>query len=141
MTECDLNPTDHAILNRLHKGRASPAYIARKEDYSAPNVTTRLSRLVEHGYVARVSRGLYELVEDPRDARTTDVAPWRHEKTLRYLYTEKGYSQKEIADLLGCYKPTIVEWMQIHNIETRTNLKFSPDELEKARAALPERGT
>lgn len=61
-----LNPTDHAILDMLGEGRCSPAYIADRHDYSRGNVKNRLDRLVEHGYVERVHRGLYELVDDPR---------------------------------------------------------------------------
>lgn len=63
----DLNPTDHAILDRLHEGRASPTYIAEKEEYSRQNVTNRLRRLVEHGYVEKLAPGLYELANDPRE--------------------------------------------------------------------------
>lgn len=66
MEAIDLNPTDHAILDRLKEGRASPTYIADKEDYSRQNVTNRLSRLVEHNYVKKLAPGLYELIEDPR---------------------------------------------------------------------------
>lgn len=66
MEEIDLNPTDHAILNRLEEGRGSPTYIAEKEGYSRQNITNRLGRLVEHGYVEKLAPGLYELVTDPR---------------------------------------------------------------------------
>lgn len=66
MEEIDLNPTDKTILDRLHEGRASPSYIAQRDDYSRQNVTNRLGRLVEHGYVRKLAPGLYELVEDPR---------------------------------------------------------------------------
>ena len=67
MEDIDLNPTDNAILDRLQEGRASPTYIADRDEYSRQNVTNRLQRLVEHGYVQRLAPGLYELVEDPRD--------------------------------------------------------------------------
>lgn len=66
MEEIHLNPTDHAALNMLEQGRCTAAYIADKHDYSRQNVRNRLNRLVEHGYVERVHKGLYELVEDPR---------------------------------------------------------------------------
>lgn len=67
MEEIDLNPTDHAILDMLRDGRCSPTYIAEKKEYSRQNVTNRLGRLVEHGYVEKLAPGLYELVEDPRE--------------------------------------------------------------------------
>lgn len=67
MEEIDLNPTDRAILDELQKGRCSPSYIAQKADYSRQNVTNRLGRLVELGYVEKLVPGLYELVQDPRE--------------------------------------------------------------------------
>lgn len=65
MGRIDLNPTDRAILEMLRKGRCTPSYVAEEHDYSRQNVTNRLNRLVEHGYVRRVHTGLYELVDDP----------------------------------------------------------------------------
>lgn len=65
MSEIDLSPTDRIILEMLRKGRCTPAYIASNHDYSRQHVRNRLQRLVELGYVDRVHRGLYELVEDP----------------------------------------------------------------------------
>jgi len=65
MEEIDLNPTDRAILEMLREGRCTPAYIAEAQDYSRQNVTNRLGRLEEHGYVEKLHPGLYELVEDP----------------------------------------------------------------------------
>lgn len=67
MEEIKLNPTDNAILDMLQLGRCSPTYIAQKQDYSRQNVTNRLGRLVEHGYVIKLAPGLYELKEDPRE--------------------------------------------------------------------------
>ncbi|MDQ2072342.1 winged helix-turn-helix domain-containing protein [Haloarcula sp. H-GB4] len=66
MAEIDLNPTDRAILDLLRDGRCTPSYIADEHGYSRQNVTNRLSRLVEHGYVRKVHTGLYELVDDPQ---------------------------------------------------------------------------
>ena len=66
MPEVDLNPTDRAILETLEEGRCTPSYIANKHDYSRQNVTNRLNRFVELGYVERVHTGLYEMTKDPR---------------------------------------------------------------------------
>jgi DNA-binding IclR family transcriptional regulator len=66
MEDLNVNPTDNAILDMLQKGRCSPAYIAKQHDYSRQNVTNRLGRLEEHGYVEKLHPGLYEIVEDPR---------------------------------------------------------------------------
>ena len=65
MAEIDLSPTDRAILEMLREGRCTPAYIAAEHDYSRQHVRNRLQRLVELGYVERVHKGLYELVQDP----------------------------------------------------------------------------
>lgn len=62
-----MNPTDTAILEMLREGRCSPTYIAEEKEYSRQNVTNRLGRLVEHGYVRKLAPGLYELKEDPRE--------------------------------------------------------------------------
>lgn len=70
MDNIKLNPTDKAIIELLREGRCTPSYIAETYDYSRQNVTNRLNRLVEHGYVEKVHTGLYELVEDP-SAETT----------------------------------------------------------------------
>lgn len=63
----ELNPTDRAILEMLQKGRCTIAYIAEEHGYTRGNVGNQMRRLAEHGHVRRVHKGLYELVEDPRD--------------------------------------------------------------------------
>ena len=65
MEDIDLNPTDNAILEMLREGRCTPSYIADAHDYTRGNVKNRMDRLVEHGYVERIHRGLYELTDDP----------------------------------------------------------------------------
>ncbi|WP_348611664.1 helix-turn-helix domain-containing protein [Halobaculum rarum] len=63
-----LNPSDQVILDCLNEGRCTAAYIAQETGYSKGNIRNRLVRLVEHGYVAQLGGGLYELIEDPREA-------------------------------------------------------------------------
>ena len=65
MADINLSPTDKAILEMLREGRGTPAYIAAERGYSRQHVRNRLQRLTEHGYVTRLHKGLYELVEDP----------------------------------------------------------------------------
>lgn len=70
MTEIDMNPTDNVILDELQDGRVTPNYVASKHGYTRGNVSNRLTRLIEHGYVRRLGgegSGLYELIDDPRD--------------------------------------------------------------------------
>lgn len=69
MTDLEMNPTDRAILEMLRDGRCTPSYIADEHGYSRQNVTNRLNRFAEHGYVRKVHTGLYELVEDPEQGQ------------------------------------------------------------------------
>jgi predicted transcriptional regulator len=62
----DLNDTDEGIIQMLTEGRCTPRYIAGELDLQQPYVNQRLKRLVEHGHVKRIDRGLYELGDDPR---------------------------------------------------------------------------
>lgn len=71
-TGLEMNPTDNAVLDMLREGRVTPRLVAETYDYSRQNVSNRLNRLVEHGYVRKVTRGLYELVEDPRSEEERD---------------------------------------------------------------------
>lgn len=63
----DLNPTDQQTLDLLAEGRCTPSYIADETGYDKGSIRNRLRRLVEHGHVNKVHRGLYELVDDPRE--------------------------------------------------------------------------
>lgn len=45
--------------------------------------------------------------------------PWRDEDTLRELYHEKGMTQEQVANELGCSSYTIHDWMNKHDIERR----------------------
>ena len=62
-----LNSADEQILDVLQKGRATPAYVSEQADLGRSYVSQRLIRLEEHGHVDELARGLYELVDDPRD--------------------------------------------------------------------------
>ncbi len=65
----DLNEADALILEELADGRVTPRLVAERRDLNRSYVSQRLIRLAEHGHVETITRGLYELVEDPR---TTD---------------------------------------------------------------------
>lgn len=65
--EIELSTADTAILDMLEEGRCTPRYIAKEIGKSRPHVTNRLKRLVEHGIVTRVDRGLYELPKRKND--------------------------------------------------------------------------
>jgi len=43
--------------------------------------------------------------------------PWQDESVLRELYCEKGLSQAEVAEELGCGEGTVNRWIHKHDIE------------------------
>jgi len=52
-------------------GRANPRWLMDETDLSKSNVEFCLRSLRSAGWVRRPSRGLYELVEDPREERSS----------------------------------------------------------------------
>lgn len=48
-------------------GRASPRYLVDETGSKKGNVEFSLRSLSDAGWIKRVSRGLYELVDDPRE--------------------------------------------------------------------------
>ncbi|UIO98913.1 MarR family transcriptional regulator [Halobaculum sp. CBA1158] len=85
LTPEDLNQTDGAVIDVLHDGRVTPQYVADEIEVSRTYASERLKRLVEHGHVAKVAPGLYELVDDPRgDSTATTDEPDR--EALREQY-------------------------------------------------------
>ena len=70
-----LNEADREILDELHEGRASPSYLSEQTGVEQTYINQRLRRLDEHGHVENLARGLWELINDPRDdsASESDV--------------------------------------------------------------------
>ena len=60
---------DEAVLEILKEGRANPLYIREKADLPKQRVNESLERLRSAGWVKKVTRGLYELVGDPRESQ------------------------------------------------------------------------
>ena len=89
----DLNSTDRRVLSVLDEGRVTPQYVAGQLDVSRTYASERLKRLLEHAHVSKIAPGLYELVDDPRDA---------DQKSGRK--TDEGRkSGNELADALESY--------------------------------------
>ena len=59
MADIDLNEADEEILDVLQDGRNTPSILADWLGYSREYVAQRLRRLVEHGEVEKIGRGLY----------------------------------------------------------------------------------
>lgn len=47
-------------------------------------------------------------------------SPWHDAATLRRLYWDRGLSLDDIADRLGCSDVTVLNWMEKHGIQRRT---------------------
>lgn len=62
--DIDISDTDAAILELLEDGRITPSYAKSEIGKSRPHITNRLKRMVEHGFVYKVHRGLYELEDE-----------------------------------------------------------------------------
>lgn len=67
MGDIDLNEADQEIISALEKGRNVPANLADELDYSRQYVQNRLTRLREHGIVKNIGRGVYELIQNPKN--------------------------------------------------------------------------
>ena len=67
LEDADLNETDRKILAMIAEGRVSPPYVSEELEISREYASERLIRLKEHEHVERISPGLYELVDDPRE--------------------------------------------------------------------------
>jgi DNA-binding IclR family transcriptional regulator len=63
----DLDERDREVLAVLADGRANPYLIREETGLGKGDTNTVLNRLARAGYVEQVTRGLYELVDDPRD--------------------------------------------------------------------------
>lgn len=63
----DLNDTDLTILDMLAEGRNVPANIGDELDVSRQYIHQRMKILETADYIRNIGRGVYELVEDPRE--------------------------------------------------------------------------
>ncbi|MFC6987502.1 helix-turn-helix domain-containing protein [Haloplanus sp. GCM10025708] len=65
----DFEPTenDEKVLRVLKERAANPLHIREETDLPKQRVNDSLERLTSAGWVRKVTRGLYELVEDPRE--------------------------------------------------------------------------
>jgi len=64
-----LNSTDREILSFMVKhGRVSPSWVAEETNNPRAYVSQRLKRLKEHDHVNQPHRGLWDLIDDPRES-------------------------------------------------------------------------
>jgi len=75
----DMKEIDGKILDELAEGRNVPSNLAETLDVSRQWITQRLQQMESADYVTNVGRGVYELVDDPRE----DAADAGDEADLR----------------------------------------------------------
>lgn len=65
----DYEPTDNEedVLGVLKEGRATPKYIKDETGLNSQQIDYALNKLIAAGWVRKVTKGLYELVGDPRE--------------------------------------------------------------------------
>lgn len=64
----ELDDRDRAVLEVMADGRANPYLIREETELDKGDVNTVLVRLARLGYVEQVTRGLYEITEEGREA-------------------------------------------------------------------------
>jgi len=70
MVNENYEPTEpeNDVLGVLREeGRANPYLLREKTDHGKGTINTALSNLTAAGWVKKVTRGLYEFVDDPRE--------------------------------------------------------------------------
>lgn len=67
MDASDMDELHRAILDELQTGRVTPSYVAEQTGESRQLMSSRLRDLVMAGHVEKIHKGLYELVDDPRE--------------------------------------------------------------------------
>jgi hypothetical protein len=75
-----LRPVDKDILDLLHDGRVTPAFVRHNlgnkpdsdDEYSRQYLQQRLVWLKQHGHVESLPGGMYELISDPREQEAAD---------------------------------------------------------------------
>ena len=65
-------PSDNEeeILDLLDEGRVTPNLVKEQSDLNDQQINYALNQLIAAGWVQKVTTGLYELVEDPREEPT-----------------------------------------------------------------------
>lgn len=108
---------DEELLRQLYAGeKFTTQEVADRLDCGKTTVRTWLDR---HGIETR-----------PRKPPATDDLT--DATTLRRLYVEQEKSASEIADELGCHKPSVLYWLRKHGIERRRRQDPAVPELEDA---------
>lgn len=93
------------ILDVLREGRVTPALASEQTGLGRSYVSQRLIRLEEHNHVRELARGLYELVDDPRD----DAADTDEERNLKHSIESLKADRDGLQDQLDAAHDRIAE--------------------------------
>jgi len=65
----DYTPSENEeyVLDVLKEGRATPHYLKERTGLNNQQVNYALNQLIAAGWVKKITTGLYELVDDPRE--------------------------------------------------------------------------
>lgn len=131
MVNSDFEPTDkeEEVLRVLSsENRANPYLIRDKTDIGKGDVNTALTRLTSAGWVRKVTRGLYEFVDDPRD-----TSRYESGGTSEVLQ-DRSQPAVDVEDALEDWQPgqggddtrarreigrKVLEWLKEQNREVR----------------------
>jgi len=111
MANENYEPSDveDAVIEVLREGRANPLLLRERTGYDKGTLNTALSNLTSAGWIRRVTRGLYEFVEDPRDSQEPETDPiedaltgWSHGRG-----EEKQQASEQVAR-------ASLEWLREH---------------------------
>jgi len=114
-----LNATGDQVLAFMsERGRVTPSWIADERDLSRAYVSQRLKRLKEHGHVEQPYRGLWDLVDDPRE---TASASGHDDETPTPQRSESGFHDAD----------AVVEWVRENQPAGRAEIvaEFHDDSL------------
>lgn len=123
----DLNATDRKILAMMEEGRITPPFVSEELDISREYASERLIRLKEHTHVTRISPGLYELVDDPRE----DAGATGDEIELKRNLEAVKYDNRELRDELDDAHERI-EQLEEADRQAAVNLDVVRSDLERA---------
>ncbi|WP_207891209.1 MarR family transcriptional regulator [Natrarchaeobius oligotrophus] len=63
----DPTPNEDDVIEALHEGRVTPKLLKERTDLNDQQINYALNQLIAAGWVRKVTTGLYELKDDPRE--------------------------------------------------------------------------
>jgi hypothetical protein len=115
MVNTDYSPDDReeAVLAVMRdEGRVNPYLLRDETGLEKGAVNTALSNLTAAGWVSKVTRGLYEFVEDPREDREAVAVPQQPERRRPIEYAGLGELMDFERELTSEREVVLSEWLE-----------------------------